>query len=298
MSALNKTLKSNGTVDFTPDPALYPFKSRWFDSSVGPVHYIDEGQGQTLFLMHGNPDWSFLYRKMIPILSADFRCIAPDLPGFGLSAHPEGYSYMPEEHANIMGELVDHLDLTDMIVMGQDWGGPISIDMASRRPARVSGLVYGNTNFWPPDARMPTLFSKLMGTRLFQWLIKEKNILPGFILKSMLQAPISKAEHAHYKDVFPTPESRLGPALFPIAILSAEPWFKELEPRVRKELTDLPMLLLFGRKDPVLGDKATSDRWLEAFPHATMLELPDAGHFFQHDDPEQTSKAIIEKYAR
>ena len=70
---MSNAAKKAGVVDFTPDPTLYPFESRWFESSVGPVHYIDEGQGQTLFLMHGNPDWSFLYRKMIPLLSEHFK---------------------------------------------------------------------------------------------------------------------------------------------------------------------------------------------------------------------------------
>ena len=72
-------------IDFTPDPELFPFESLWFDSSVGPVHYIDEGDGPTLLLLHGNPDWSFLYRKIVSALSDSFRCVVPDSPGFGLS---------------------------------------------------------------------------------------------------------------------------------------------------------------------------------------------------------------------
>jgi len=86
-------------VEFTPDPQLYPFESRWFDSSVGRIHYIDEGEGRPILLMHGNPDWSFLYRKMIPVLTPHFRCIAMDYPGFGLSVHPADYEYLPSEHA-------------------------------------------------------------------------------------------------------------------------------------------------------------------------------------------------------
>ncbi len=80
--------RPDGIVDFTPDPTLYPFESRWFESKVGPVHYIDEGEGPTVLLMHGNPDWSFLYRKIITALGPEVRCVAPDYPGFGLSVHP------------------------------------------------------------------------------------------------------------------------------------------------------------------------------------------------------------------
>ncbi len=287
----------HGIVDFTPDPTLYPFESNWFDSSVGPVHYIDEGTGRPIFLMHGNPAWSFLYRKIIPLLSKHFRCIAPDLPGFGLSAHPDDYSYMPDAQARIMAELVDHLDLRDMVVMGEDWGGPISIDMASRRPERVTGLVYGNTWFWPTDNRNSLILSRVLATRPMQWLIREKNVLATRGVKQMLEAPTTDAELAHYADVFPTPESRRGPEVFPVAIRTAEPWLRQLEVRVKTELADRPLLLIFGRKDPLLGGKKMSDRWMETFPNATLVELQDAGHFFQSDAPKETADAIISKFA-
>ena len=82
-----------------------------------------------------------------------FRCIAPDHPGFGLSVHPgDPYAYTPGEHAAMMAELVEHLDLTDVIVMGQDWGGPIGLDVATRMPTRIGGLVVGKTWLWPADS--------------------------------------------------------------------------------------------------------------------------------------------------
>lgn len=122
-----------GVVDFTPSPELFPFESLWFESSVGPLHYIDEGSGRPLLLLHGNPDWSFLYRKIVLALRDGFRCLAVDYPGFGLSAHPAGYGYTAQEHAGVVGELVDALDLRDFLVMGQDWGGPIGMSVASER---------------------------------------------------------------------------------------------------------------------------------------------------------------------
>ena len=161
-------------VDFTPDPQLYPFESRWFDSSVGRIHYIDEGEGRPILLMHGNPDWSFLYRKMIPVLAPHFRCIAMDYPGFGLSVHPADYGYLPREHAAVVAELVEYLDLTDAIIVGQDWGGPIGYDVASRMPDRFTGLVAGNTMMWAPTPfLMQRTFSKLMAF--------------GFVQKSLMK---------------------------------------------------------------------------------------------------------------
>ena len=93
------TSENPGPIDFQPSAELYPFASRWFESSVGPVHYVDEGDGPAILMLHGNPTWSFLYRDIIRDLRSDFRCIAPDHPGFGLSARPDGYGYTPREHA-------------------------------------------------------------------------------------------------------------------------------------------------------------------------------------------------------
>ncbi len=281
-----------GIANFIPDPALYPFESRWFESQVGPVHYIDEGEGPTVLLMHGNPDWSFLYRKIITALGPGVRCIAPDYPGFGLSVHPDGYGYTPAEHADVMLELVEHLDLTDIVVMGQDWGGPIGMDVASRAPERVKGLVMGNTWFWPSHARPDWVFSKLMGSRPLQQLIKRRNFFVTVVMKRSLRTKLSDQEFAHYTDVVPTPESREGIAVFPTAVLGAHPWLTELEDRVTENLTGLPASLIFGLKDPALASDATIARWRQEFPEANCVELPNAGHYIQEDDPEACAAGI------
>lgn len=281
-----------GVVDFTPDPNLFPFESRWFDSSVGPVHYIDEGTGPTLLLMHGNPDWSFLYRKIVVGLRDDFRCVVPDYPGFGLSVHPNGYGYTPAEHAVVIGELVDHLDLTDVVVMGQDWGGPISMEIASRRPDRVRGLVMGNTWFWPENGRMMRMFSKAMSSRPIQHLIKRRNFFVSPLMKRSFKVKLSDEEFAHYTDVVPTAESREGIAVFPVAIMTSHPWLGQLEDRVAEKLADKPILLMFGRKDPALASDSVIDRWRKQFPDATYVDLPKAGHYIQEDAPDEIIEAI------
>ncbi len=129
------------SIDFTPDPQLYPFESRWFDSSRGRIHYVDEGTGPPILLCHGNPTWSFLYRDIIVALRDRFRCVAPDYLGFGLSERPSGFGYQIDEHARVIGEFVDHLGLDRYLSMGQDWGGPISMAVAVERADRVRGVV-------------------------------------------------------------------------------------------------------------------------------------------------------------
>lgn len=283
-------------TDFTPDPGLYPFESRWFTSSVGPVHYVDEGEGPVLLLLHGNPDWSFLYRKIIVALRDDFRCIAPDYPGFGLSIHPDGYGYTAAEHAGIVAEFVDHLDIGEMIIMGQDWGGPIGMDLASRQPERVRGLVMGNTWFWPGEDRLSKVFSTVLGAAPLQWLIRQRNLFVTQLMKRSLQVKLTDKEFAHYTDVVPTPESREGIAVFPKQILDAGDWLGELERRVAAALGDKPIVLIFGRKDPALASDATIARWRAEFPSATVVELPDAGHYIQEDAPEAIVDAIKDAF--
>lgn len=279
-------------IDFTPDPTLYPFESNWFSSTVGPVHYIDEGAGRPVLLLHGNPDWSFLYRKIVDALRDDFRCVAPDYPGFGLSVHPDFYGYTPAEHADVVGQLVDHLDLDDMVVVGQDWGGPIGLDVASHRADRVGALVMGNTWFWPADDRMMKAFSKGMGLGPTQWLIKQRNFFVRVLMRRSLQVSLSDKEFAHYTDVVPTPSSRAGIAEFPKQIVDAGPWMTELERRVLNDLVDKPTVLVFGRKDPALASDSVIARWRETFPHAGYVDLPDAGHYFQEDAPEAVAQAV------
>lgn len=276
-----------GIVDFTPSPQHFPFDSKWFDSSVGPIHYVDEGSGRPLLLLHGNPDWSFLYRKIIIGLRDRFRCIAVDYPGFGLSVHPDGYGYTTAEHANVVRELFEHLDLSDLVVMGQDWGGPIGMDLASRRPDRVTGLVMGNTWFWPADERLMRTFSLVMSTPPMQWLLINRNFFVSPLMRRTLRAQLSEDEFSHYLDAVPTPESRRGIAEFPRQIRAARPWLADLERRVQETVRDHPVLLIFGLKDRALARRAVTDRWRQTFPHATLVELADAGHYIQEDAPDR-----------
>lgn len=285
-------------VDFTPDPALYPFMSRWFESSVGRVHYIDEGEGRPLLLMHGNPDWSFLYRKMIPILTPHFRCIAIDYPGFGLSVHPANYGYLPSDHAGVVAELVDHLDLQDAVLVGQDWGGPIGFDVASRMPERFTGLVAGNTMMWSATPfRMQSTFSRLMGFDWVQKSLMKRHTFVKRVMPALLQGAPTDAEMRHYLDVAPTPHARKGHAIFPKAIVGETAWLEALEQRVRANLADRPMLRIMGMKDVPLTTKAYLRKWDDMWPNATKLDLPHAGHFWQEDEPAAAAEAIIAAYA-
>jgi len=283
-------------IDFTPDTTLYPFTSRWFDSSPGRVHYIDEGAGPVIMFFHGNPTWSFLYRDIIVGLRDQFRCIAPDYLGFGLSDRPSGFSYRIEEHARVMGELVDHLGLDDYLTMGQDWGGPISMAVATARADRVRGIVLGNTWFWPTADLSTKAFSKVMGSPPMQWAILRRNFFVEKLIPTGTATALSSAVMEHYRKVQPTPEARAGVARMPKEILAARPLLERLASEVPAKLGSKPALLVWGMKDFAFKPGPNIPRMRAAFADHRLVELPDAKHYIQEDAPERITEAILDRF--
>ena len=192
---------------FTPDPRLFPFTSKWFDSRVGKVHYIDEGAGESILFLHGNPTWSFLYRGIIIRLKKKFRCIAVDYPGFGLSCRPQQYDYTPGEHAQIVGDLVRHLDLQNLTIMGQDWGGPIGLRVAVDEAPRLRALVMGNTWFWPLDSWQGKTFAYLMSMAPMQSQILNRNLFVEKLIPLGVKHRLPDEVMHHYREAMPTPSS-------------------------------------------------------------------------------------------
>ncbi len=139
--------------------ALYPFASHFHEASHGArQHYIDEGQGEVLLMVHGNPTWSFYYRGLVQALSDRYRCIVPDHVGCGLSDQPAGYTYTIPTHIENLVKLVEHLDLKNVTLIVHDWGGPTGFGAAMRLPERFKRLVFFNTGLFigpiPPSIQM------------------------------------------------------------------------------------------------------------------------------------------------
>jgi haloalkane dehalogenase len=283
-------------VEFTPSPALYPFQSRWFETDGIRLHYIDEGAGQPILMCHGNPTWSFLYRNIIVRLQKQFRCVAVDYPGFGLSDRPQGYGYTPAEHAAIVGRLVDHLDLDGFIVMGQDWGGPIGMTVASERAQRVAGLVFMNTWFWRADRLAMQLFSRVMSTRPMQRQILEGNFFVERLMPRAVSYPLPAEVMEHYRRAQPAPEARWGVAEFPRQILASGSWLERLANQAPHALRDKPVLLVWGMKDRAFGSPKVIERWQQHFPAAEVVALADANHFIQEDAPDPIADAVAKHF--
>lgn len=284
------------TLDFTPDPALYPFESRWFDSTRGRIHYIDEGDGPPILFCHGNPTWSFLYRDIIMALRDRFRCIAPDYLGFGLSERPPGFGYKIDEHAGVLGEFVDHLGLDGYVSMGQDWGGPISLAVAVERADRVRGIVLGNTWFWPTDELTTKFFSKVMSSCPMQYAILKRNFFVETMIPAGTENRPTEEVMEHYRQTQPAPAARAGVAEFPKEILAARPLLEGLARDVPANLGNKPALLVWGMKDVAFRPGPAIPRMRAAFPDHVVVELPKAKHFIQEDEPDRIAQAIIDRF--
>jgi haloalkane dehalogenase len=283
---------TRGRPAWVPDD-LYPFRSRYADVAGARVHYLDEGSGPPLMLLHGNPTWSFLYRDIVAGVRDRYRCIAVDYPGFGLSSAAPGYGFTPAEHSAVLDELVVKLDLTGVTMMVQDWGGPIGFAVATRRPERFAAFVIGNTWAWPKSDPGTQLFSRLIGGPIGRRLILNRNvfverIVPGGVRRRTLPDAVMNA----YRGPFPTPASRRPIAVMPGQILASRPFLAQIEGRLDL-LRDRPELIVWPTKDVAFGERERR-RWEQVFPdHRTVL-LHGAGHYIQEDAPEEIVTAIRE----
>ncbi len=275
---------------FEIDSQLYPFESRWHAYRDTSLHYLDEGEGPVVLLLHGNPTWSFVYRNVIRELSSSCRLIAPDYPGFGFSGHPAGYGYSPAEHATAVGELVDALALDHFVLVVQDWGGPIGMAIAAARPERVAGFVIGNTWCWGTTPSM-WLFSKLLGGAFGRYLILRHNLFADALMKGALVGDPDPRVLAAYSAPFPDADSRIGTWKLPRAITRERAWIRSVEARLAP-LRDRPIELIWGERDPLFSKPAFDARWRTHFPDANTVRIADAGHFVQEDRPDQVAAAI------
>lgn len=266
------------------DRDRYPFKSRWAELPEGCLHYVDEGEGRPLVMLHGNPTWSFLYRHLIRGLADDYRCIAPDLLGFGLSEKSRAFSYRPVDHARVVCRFLDSLDLNDAVLVCHDWGGPLGLDYATRRPEAVGAVVASNTWMWPRERRRDRALGRLFATRSAERLVVEHNafarvaVAPAALRAGLRSAP---TVYRHYA----VPPDRFATWVLAREVVGSRAWLADLWDR-RGALADTPVALLWGATDPIHGWMRR--RWRAAFPDAVSV-VYDAGHFV----PEEVGPRLV-----
>lgn len=278
---------------FQVSDAVYPFADHWYERDGAAMHYLDEGEGMPVLLLHGNPTWSFLYREVIKGLRQRCRLIAPDYPGFGFSQHPAGYSYLPRDHAAWVDGLIEHLALERFILVVQDWGGPIGLSVAGARPERVAGVLLLNTWAWPADLNM-WFFSAAVGGPLGRYLNLRRNFFARQILPRSLRGPSARDPEVleAYAAPFPTRASRMGTWVFPREIRRSSEWLGEVESRLPL-LKDKPMEMLWAARDPAFGNSRVIGRWQEIFPGIPLKMVEGAGHYIQEDAPEEVVQGVV-----
>jgi haloalkane dehalogenase len=287
---------------FTDLPG-YPFAPNYVevddtDGGTLRVHYLDEGpaDGPVVLCLHGEPSWSYLYRKMIPVLvDAGLRVIAPDLVGFGRSDKPtEQGDYTYARHVAWMrAVVVDHLDLRGATFFGQDWGGLVGLRLVAEHPDRFDAVVVGNTGLPTGDGRPTDAF--LAWQRFSQ-------TTPVFDVGSLLQAAtiteLSPGEVAAYDAPFPDDSFKAGARIFPSLVPTDPDDPAAAANRAAWEVFDRwtkPFVCCFSDSDPVTkgGDRPFLTRipGADGRPHVTV---PNAHHFFQEDAPDELAQIVIE----
>src|SRR3954452_2002165 len=259
------------------------------------MHYVDEGEGEPILLLHGEPTWSYLWRNIIPQLPG--RKVAPDLIGFGRSDKPEDvgwYSY--DKHVDSIVRLRESLDLRGITLVVHDWGGPIGLRFAVEHPVRVARLVILNTGIGGGRAPSETWLRFREAVRSAGG---ELDI--GRLVAAGTSNGLSDEVRAAYDGCFPTPESKAGALAFP-ELVPAEPEHPNTEPmnRVRDALRDWhkPALVVWGAEDRVLP-LAVAQMFVHLLPNAEgPVEIAGASHFLQEDRPDEVAGAIRKFLAR
>jgi haloalkane dehalogenase len=273
------------------DDELFPFESRFVTIDGHTVHYVDEGSGPTLLLLHGNLTWSFLFRDVIRALRDEFRCVALDYPGFGLSSPGPGYGFLPEEHAQVVTAFVDAVGLSGVTLVAQDWGGPIGLATVQQRPAAFEGLVLANTWGWPVTGDLHfEAFSRLAGGPLGRLLIRRFNLFVNATIPAghRLRKPTA-AEMTHYRQALATHNRRAAAAL-PRQITTSRDFLAGVEAGL-SDLASLPTLIVWGDADFAFRAKERR-RWEQIFANHHTVIVDGAGLFVESDAPDRFAAAI------
>jgi haloalkane dehalogenase len=257
------------------------------------MHYVDEGAGPPILFVHGTPSWSFEWRHLIRALSAEHRCIAPDLLGFGLSSRPRAFPYTPAAHAEVVMAFVEQLGLRDFTLVVHDFGGPIGLPLALTGNTGVRRVVIVNTWMWsfagdPEMERAAKIAGGALGKFLYRWAnLSLRAIMPGAWADRKKLTP---EIHAQYLAPFPDRWSR-GAVLWPLAhaLLGSSGYYESLWAR-RERLRALPVLIVWGMKDPAFKP-AQLAKWREALPEARVVEL-QAGHWPHEEAPDAVAEAV------
>ena len=288
----------------------WPFAPNFFHGNGFAMHYVDENpEGTETFLcVHGEPTWGYLYRNIIPRLARHGRVVVPDQMGFGKSETPQDRRYTIEEHCENLDKLVLELDLTNLTLVLQDWGGPIGSAVAYRHPERVKRLCVMNAMVGGRSKESSSVFSTSpwpvwVAGPSFEPTIHNLNSTVLSVMKRVgfeRTADIDETWVRAYAAPFPTPESCIAAYRFPQCIADRETvdYLKSIRtPEAVASVKQKPAMMVFGEADRALPQSFTIGCFKDLWPDAPVVTLPGVGHFLQEDAPETVS-ALIEQFVQ
>jgi haloalkane dehalogenase len=273
-------------------PKLYPFTGQYISLAWGVrLHYLDEGQGETVVMLHGNPTWSFYYRDLIRELHTSYRCIVPDHIGCGLSDKPydRDYQYTLRQRVDDLDALLEHLGLTENLTLVlHDWGGMIGMAYAHLHPQRIARLVILNTAAF----RLPTTKRLPWSLRVSRSWIAGALLVRGFnafcrgAARFCSQRPLGPAVRAGYLAPYDTWHNRIAVLRFvqDIPLAAGDRAYElvaEVEAGLRR-FAETPGLICWGLRDFVF-DRHFLNEWQRRFPAAEVHAFPNAGHYVLED---------------
>jgi haloalkane dehalogenase len=284
----------------TPEEAFtglpgYPFAPQYTEHDGLRVHYLDEGRGTPVLLLHGEPTWSYLYRRMIPALAGRHRVIAPDYLGFGRSDKPlriADYTY--DLHVRSIATVVESLDLREITVVVQDWGGPIGLRVATEMKERFARIVALNTGLFSSSKNWPT-------PGFMQWRNFAERVgmdMPvGRIIQGATTRELDDETLRAYEAPWPVRESKAGVAAFPLLVpLSTDDPSAATMLHVMDELRQwqVPALVCWSDGDPVFPP-AAGRAMARLLPgsRGEVVEIKDASHMLQEDKGEEIAERIL-----
>lgn len=233
----------------------YPFQSHFFDFRGNRIHYLDEGEGLPIIFSHPAVGWSFMYRSLIKILREDYRCIAIDYPGFGLSEAHGQTVYTLQAQSEALLALIDHLKVKRMILLGHDTGGASAFTAALYRPESILGLILTDTIIFPVS-EYPSIYNFLsvMESSLFRWVNRKFNLLMQVTSRfGFKTVRLSKTERRIYLQSFATEERRDALLKVLLDLRNDEALMRQVHAAFREKWTETPCLLMCGERDKLVS---------------------------------------------
>lgn len=281
---------------------LYPFSSHWIEMDGHQYHYVDEGAGDVLLMVHGNPTWSFHWRNLVNAWSGRYRTVAPDHVGCGLSDKPTRYPYSLKQHTQNLLRLIERLDLSGVTLLAHDWGGAIGLGAALARPERFSRFVLFNTGAFPPP-RVPRRIAVCRTPLLGRIALQGLNVFTRAALRMATNKPdrMTAAVRAGILAPYDTWSHRVAIYRFvkDIPLTRRHPVYRRLEDIERglATLRPRPFQFIWGMRDWCFTP-ACLQRFLQIFPDAEVHRLEGAGHWVVEDAHERIVPLVNQFFDR